>query len=341
MSKIFGEDSNGNIKAIKTDTAGNLKVNISAGSSEYTDGASSASTGTLVLGATSGSVAQSLLVDSNGRLSVDINSGGGSNASVYVDDADWSATSSSHTLIGGIFQSSEGSITDGDTGPLRLTQNGHVKISADEIGGNTINTNGGNKDTGTLTVTIADNDTNLSAIKTSVELLDNAVDGNYLNVNLNIAGTDVDANSGNKSAATPRVTIATDDTNLSAIKTATDAIQAGMGTGATGEWRASATLNDDTFSEVLEVGNYKNIRAFGKFAISCSIGMPIFGSQTSGGTYYALGKQVKLAQQQIAIGGSNEFHCGVVIENAPKFLKFYNNSGGNIDGVEVDFVKYM
>jgi hypothetical protein len=49
--------------------------------------------------------------------------------------------------------------------------------------------------------------------------LDNAVDGNYLNVNQNIAGTDVDSNSGNKSAATQRIVIADDDTNLSAIKT--------------------------------------------------------------------------------------------------------------------------
>ena len=35
-----------------------------------------------------------------------------------------------------------------------------------------------------------------AAIKTAVELLDNAVDGNYLNTNLNLAGTDVTANAG-------------------------------------------------------------------------------------------------------------------------------------------------
>ena len=41
---------------------------------------------------------------------------------------------------------------------------------------------------------------------------------------MNIAGTDVDANSGNKSNASQRVVIATDDVDLSAIKTATRAI---------------------------------------------------------------------------------------------------------------------
>ena len=71
-------------------------------------------------------------------------------------------------------------------------------------------------------LTTIDEDTN--AIKTSVQLLDNAVDGNYLNVNANIAGTDVDSNSGNKSAATQRVVVATDDVNLSAIKTAVETI---------------------------------------------------------------------------------------------------------------------
>jgi hypothetical protein len=67
-------------------------------------------------------------------------------------------------------------------------------------------------------------DADTDAIKTAVESLDNAVDGNYLNTNMNIAGTDVDGNSGNKSAQTQRVCVATDDVNLSAIKTAVEVI---------------------------------------------------------------------------------------------------------------------
>lgn len=53
---------------------------------------------------------------------------------------------------------------------------------------------------------------------TSLQLLDNAVDGNYLNTNMNIQGVDVDGNSGNKSAQTQRVCIADDDTNILSIK---------------------------------------------------------------------------------------------------------------------------
>ena len=50
-----------------------------------------------------------------------------------------------------------------------------------------------------------------SAIKTAVELIDNAIDGNYLNVNVNAAGTDLTMNAGVLTAQTQRVTIATDD----------------------------------------------------------------------------------------------------------------------------------
>jgi hypothetical protein len=49
---------------------------------------------------------------------------------VYTDDGDWTATSSKHALIGGVYQSTPGTITDGDTGPLRVDVNGHVITSA-------------------------------------------------------------------------------------------------------------------------------------------------------------------------------------------------------------------
>lgn len=54
-------------------------------------------------------------------------------------------------------------------------------------------------------------DTNTSNMATSLGSLDNAVDGNYLNVNMNIAGTDVIGGAGVITAQTQRVTIATDD----------------------------------------------------------------------------------------------------------------------------------
>ena len=49
------------------------------------------------------------------------------------------------------------------------------------------------------------------AIETAVELLDNAVDGNYLNVNANIAGTDFVGGAGAVAGGVQRVTLASDD----------------------------------------------------------------------------------------------------------------------------------
>ncbi len=50
-------------------------------------------------------------------------------AAVYVDDADWTDGSSSHLLMGGLYQSTMQTITDGDVGPLQVDSNGRVIIS--------------------------------------------------------------------------------------------------------------------------------------------------------------------------------------------------------------------
>ena len=66
-------------------------------------------------------------------------------------------------------------------------------------------------------LTTIDSDT--SAVKTAIELLDNAVDGNYLNVNLNLAGTDADSGEGVLTANTLRVSLATDDDGVAHLAT--------------------------------------------------------------------------------------------------------------------------
>ena len=54
------------------------------------------------------------------------------------------------------------------------------------------------------------------AIKTAVELIDNSVDGNYLNVNMNLAGTDAPSGAGTE-AGVLRVTIANDSTGVLSV----------------------------------------------------------------------------------------------------------------------------
>jgi len=120
-------------------------------------------------------------------------------ASVYVDDADWTDSTSSHTLVGGLYQSTPQTITDGDTGPLQVNANGNLIV-----------------DLSGTDNTVLDN------IAASLSVLDDWDDSNLANVNINIAGSDIAANAGVMSATTPRVTIANDDTHFGAVGAASD-----------------------------------------------------------------------------------------------------------------------
>ena len=122
------------------------------------------------------------------------------------------------------------SLPTGSNAIGKLSANSGVDIGDVDVTSLPLTFNSGNKDATCQRVVIATDDVNLSAIKSSLDNIDNAVDGNYLNVNANISGTDVDSNSGNKSAATQRVVIADDDTNLSAIKTAVELLDDCIGT---------------------------------------------------------------------------------------------------------------
>lgn len=48
---------------------------------------------------------------------------------VYVDDADWTDSTSKHMLVGGLYQSTPQTITDGDVGPLQVDENGFLKVA--------------------------------------------------------------------------------------------------------------------------------------------------------------------------------------------------------------------
>jgi len=114
-----------------------IKVDIVSGA-EYAEDAAhtTADVGQFVLGVRNDTLAAlggtdgdyvPFQMNADGALYVEI-SAGGSNDSVYVDDADWSDGSSKHTLIGGIYQSTPQSITDGDTGPLQVNANGNLIV---------------------------------------------------------------------------------------------------------------------------------------------------------------------------------------------------------------------
>jgi septal ring factor EnvC (AmiA/AmiB activator) len=144
------------------------------------------------------------------------------NTKLGTIETDIEATNTLLTTIDGVLDNAEAHLGNIETAVQALdnaVDGNYLNVNVN-LAGNDADTNSGNKSANTQRVVVATDDVNLSAIKTSVELLDNAVDGNYLNVNLNLAGNDADTNSGNKSANSQRVVIATDDINTSAIASA-------------------------------------------------------------------------------------------------------------------------
>lgn len=83
---------------------------------------------------------------------------------IYVDDADWVDGTSSHALVGGLYQSSPQTVTDGDVAPFNITANGALHVS--QQGTVTVDLGANNDVTVTGTVTA-----NLSA--TDNQVLDN------------------------------------------------------------------------------------------------------------------------------------------------------------------------
>lgn len=162
---------------------------------------------------------------------------------IYVDDADWTDSTSKHALVGGLYQSTPQTVTDGDVAPFNITANGALHVS-DAGGSLTVD--------GTVTAnlsatdnTVLDNiDADTSAIQTAVELLDNAVDGNYLNVNMNVAGTDVVSGSGTATGAL-RVELPTNGTGVIATVGAVTAITNALpaGTNAIGKLSANSGVD--------------------------------------------------------------------------------------------------
>ena len=115
----------------------------------------------------------------------------------------------------------------------------------------------------------------------------------------------------------------------------------GSSSSATGQFLAtSTTLSSYSLSSALDVSAYKNVRLMGKENGGSASNIPVYGSQTSGGTYYALSSSDWLNQASVTESGSGPtFFMNANIENTPKFLKIFNNTGSDIT-IELDYVAH-
>jgi hypothetical protein len=196
-----------------------LQVDIVAGA-EYAEDAehTSADTGNFVLGVRNDTLAAlggtdgdyvPFQMNASGALFVEVSSASGDD-SIYVDDADWTDSTSKHTLVGGLYQSSPQSITDGDVGPFQVDVNGRLGVALSPIDnavldamvvdlaaiealvitldgvqdsaltklGEIETTNNANQ------VLLGTIDSDTDAIKTAVQILDNAISGSEMQVDV-------------------------------------------------------------------------------------------------------------------------------------------------------------
>jgi hypothetical protein len=113
---------------------------------------------------------------------------------VYVDDAAWTDDTSKHLLAGGIYQSTQQTITDGRTGPLQVNNRGEIiEANSESIDGNT---------TAIMTAT--------EATQAAVEIMDDWDESNRAMVNPIVGQAGIAAGEGVDGVTVPRMTLATD-----------------------------------------------------------------------------------------------------------------------------------
>ena len=211
-----------------------LQVDIVAGA-EYAEDAAhtSADTGNFILGVRNDTLAAlggtdgdyvPFQMNASGALYVEVSSSSGDD-SIYVDDADWTDSTSKHTLVGGLYQSSPQSITDGDTGPLQVNANGNlivdlsatdnavldamvVDLAAMEVDLAAIEVllTAANVDHAANEALLITIDSDTDAIKTAVQLIDNAISGTEMQVDV-VAALPAGSNAIGKLAANTGVDI--------------------------------------------------------------------------------------------------------------------------------------
>lgn len=217
---IGGTESDGTFQEIRTDSDGHIQVDVlsgGGGGTQYAvdDALGGTPTGTLSVGIRDDALssltpvegdAVGLRVDANGALwvipsgTVTVDNAGTFavqvdgdaltalqliDDAIYADDADWSDGSSKHILAGGLYQSSPQSITDGDVGPFQVTANGYLITSVN--GTVTVDGSGVTQPVSAASLPLptgAATESTLDSVKTAVEIIDNAVSGSEMQVDI-------------------------------------------------------------------------------------------------------------------------------------------------------------
>lgn len=134
-------DTTNEIGPLQMNAAGQLKVEVFSGETLPVSLTSTTVTGTVAV-TQSGTwdevgindSGNSITVDNGGTFAVQVD-GSALTAlqliddAVYVDDADWTDDTSKHLLVGGVYQSTQHTVTDGDVSPLAVDSNGNLRVN--------------------------------------------------------------------------------------------------------------------------------------------------------------------------------------------------------------------
>jgi len=91
-------------------------------------------------------------------------------------------------------------------------------------------------------------------------------------------------------------------------------------------WLSSATIADGSLSSEISVDKFTQVRIYGTQSGSAS-SQKIWGSNTSGGTFYVLDSSSNAVQTTI----SGVYYLNALIQQPPKYIKIGNDSGGSLD----------
>ena len=331
-SMSLGYDrANGVGRSILVDSLGHIQTDIVSGTITLPSGASTEAKQDTIIGHVDG--VETSLTAITGYVDGIEALIGTTNSILATIDADTGAIKTAVELLDNAISGSELQVDIVASLPAGSNNIGDVDVlslPALPTGSNTI---------GTVNLSATDN-----AVLDTIDAVLDTIDGKITACNTGAVVVSSGAITATLSA-TDNAVLDTIDAVLDTIKVDTEAIETAVealaGGGTTGEWLASASLADTTYSAAFDASAYKDVRFMGVASATIGMtGMPLMGSQTSGGTYYALQASEKITETQTSIGGVTKYMLSAVVENTPKFLKIYNNTGGS-KTFELDYVGYV
>ena len=230
------------------------------------------------------------LVDSAGHLQVDVLTTP-STDSIYVDDADWTDGSSKHTLVGGLYQSSPQSITDGDVGPFQVDVNGRLGVALSPTDNAVLDAMV--VDLAAMEVLLTGIDADTDAIKidaAAIEVLLTAANVDHAANEVLLTGIDADTNAIKVDMAAIEVLLTGIDADTDAIKTDAAAIEVLL-TAANVDHAANeallTTIDSDT-NDIKTATESSNTHLGNMFYDTALAVTPADGSDLSGEPYFAV-----------------------------------------------------